>query len=178
MDFTTIFSTVWGWIIAALGGVSLTGLISAIIYISLKGAFNRTIEKQNLKKTQEDAAEQAAEKAVAKIKNISFKQSLQPVIVGQLKLITAETQEMVKQELKEVKEQYNNVVHILEALAKYFDNSIGVSEEAKENLKNAIYQAKEQKVDESIEEEVTLTQEEVEEIIEEPKKSSSVRVER
>ena len=177
MDFSAIFSTVWGWIIAVVSGISVTGLISTIIYLSLKTAFNRTIQKANLKKTQQDAAEQAADKAVAKIKNMSFKQSLQPIVEGQLKLITENAQEMVKKELAEVREQYKNVLKILEALSRYFDNSIGVSEEAKKELKQAIGAAKEQKTEESIEEIIVIEEPKVE-IKEQKEEKKSVMVER
>lgn len=177
MDFTGIFQTVWGWILAAVGGLSFTGILTAVIWVCLKGSFNRAIEKANLKKTQEDAAEQAAEKAVDKIKNVSFKQSLQPVVESQLKKVSEEAQEMVKAELEEVNANYTKLLNVLEALSKYFDNSIGVSEDAKAELKSAIAQAREEKVDEHLEEEIKVEQEK-EEVAEKPKKSSSTRVER
>lgn len=160
MDFSAIFSTVWGWVIAIFGGISFSAIIASVIYLCLKGAFKRTIEKANLKKTQEDAAEQAAEKAVAKIKNVSFKQSLQPIIEGQLKLITENAQEMVKKELAVIKEQNNKLLNVIECLAKYFDNSIGVSEDAKKNLKDAIAEAKTEKIDEDTEQEIVVQKEE------------------
>jgi len=175
MDFTGIFNTVWGWIIASVGGVSLAGILTAILWAVLKGSFNRAIAKANLEKTQADAAEIAAEKAVAKIKNVSYKQSLQPVVESQLKKVTEEAQEMVKKELEEVNYQYTRLLAVLEALSKYFDNSIGVSDEAKENLKIAIASAKEMKVDERVEEEIKVEEfKEEPVVVEQPKKSSKV----
>lgn len=175
MDFTGIFNTVWGWIIASVGGVSLAGILTAILWAVLKGSFNRAIAKANLEKTQADAAEIAAEKAVAKIKNVSYKQSLQPVVESQLKKVTEEAQEMVKKELEEVNYQYTRLLAVLEALSKYFDNSIGVSDEAKENLKIAIASAKEMRVDERVEEEIKVEEfKEEPVVVEQPKKSSKV----
>ena len=167
MDFTGIFNTVWGWVIASVGGVSLAGILTTILWAILKSSFNRTIEKANLERTQEVAAEKAADKAVSKIKSVSYKQSLQPVVESQLKKVTEEAQEMVKAELQEVNDNYNKLLAILEALSKYFDNSIGVSDSAKAELKNAIAEAKSDKTYTYVEEEVKVN-----EIKEEPKEDS------
>ena len=43
-------SGIWAWVMTAVGGVTLAGIISAIIYGSLKGAFNKTISKINMQK--------------------------------------------------------------------------------------------------------------------------------
>lgn len=177
MDFTGIFNTVLGWIVAAVGGVTLSGIIAVIIYGCLKGAFNRTIVKAGLEKTQEVAAEKAAEKAVEKIKKVSFKQSLQPVIESQLKKVTEEAQELVKKEMKETQDKYDKLLLVLEALSKYFDNSIGVSEEAKAELKKAIALAKEEPIDESVEEKIEIEEIHEEDVVVE-EKPSSARVER
>lgn len=178
MDFSAIFSTVWGWILAAVGGVSLSAIIATIIYLCLKGAFNRTIERANLKKTQEDAAEQAADKAVAKIKNLSYKQSLQPIIEGQLKLITENAQEMVKKELNELKEQNNKMLNVIACLARYFDNSIGVAEDVKQDLKNAIADARTEKITEDTEQEIVVVEEPKVEIKETKATKKTATVER
>ena len=78
-----ILSQIWVWIGTAIGGVSLAGIISAIIYGSLKGAFNRTISKINVQKI----AEQATEKGVDKVKKISFTHSIQPIVESELKKV-------------------------------------------------------------------------------------------
>ena len=177
MDFTEIFNTVWGWVIATVGGVSVASIISGILWVTLKASFNKTIQKANLEKTQAEAAEMAAAKAIEKIKALSFKQSLQPVVESQLKKITEETQVLVREELEEVKDRYNKLLLVLEALSKYFDNSIGVSDDAKQALKDAIEDAKNESIEEYVEEEVV-----VEEAKEEPKtdtkKTSNTSVDR
>lgn len=177
MDFTGIFQTVEGWIIASVGGVSFAGILAAVIYGCLKGAFSKTIAKAGLEKTQEEAAEKAAEKAVGKVKKLSFEQSLQPIVETQLKKITLEAQDLVKKELEEVKDKYTKLLAVLEALSKYFDNSIGVSDTAKAELKDAIEEAKTETPENIVVEEIK-----VEEVVEEEKpietKKKSTRVER
>ena len=175
MDFTGIFNTVWGWIVASLGGVSLAGILAAIIYGCLKGAFNKAIAKINVEEVAKDVSRETMEQTVAQVKGLSFKQSLQPIVETQLKKITLEAQELVKKELEEVKEKYDKLLLVLEALSKYFDNSIGVSEEAKSALKDAIEVAKEESVEEHTESEVVVESVDVEEKpTEETKKSTRV----
>lgn len=151
-----IFSSVWGWIISICGGLTFGAIITAIIIGGIKGGFARTIEKAGIVKTQKESAKLAAQEAVSQIKELSFKQSIQPLAESELKKITEQAQEMVKKELKEVKEEYNKLLKVLEAFAKYFDNSIGVSEEAKENMKLALASAKEMKIDTEIEQEIKI----------------------
>lgn len=133
-----IFNEIWGWLVATLGGVSITGIISAVICGCLKGAFNKTISKINVEKIAQDATE----KGVEKVKKISFTHSIQPLVESELKKINEQSVEVLKQSLAEVASQYNKVILIFEKLSAYFDNSIGVSDNAKEELKQAISEAK------------------------------------
>lgn len=133
-----IFNEIWGWLVATLGGVSITGIISVVIYGCLKGAFNKTISKINVEKIAQDATE----KGVEKVKKISFTHSIQPLVESELKKINEQSVEVLKQSLAEVASQYNKVILIFEKLSAYFDNSIGVSDNAKEELKQAISEAK------------------------------------
>jgi hypothetical protein len=55
-----------------------------------------------------------------------------------MKKINEHSTEVLKKELKEVKERYNKLIEIITKLAAYFDNSIGVPEEKKEDLKKAL----------------------------------------
>ena len=45
-----IFNEIWVWLVAALGGISMTSIITAVIIGCLKGAFNKTISKINVEK--------------------------------------------------------------------------------------------------------------------------------
>lgn len=133
-----IFSQIWVWIGTALGGISVAGIISAIIYGCLKGAFNRAISKINVQKI----ADQATDKGIERVKTVSFSHSIQPLVESELQKINEKAVEMVKVYMEEVSKRYENVITILEKLSAYFDNSIGVSETAKEELKKAIETAK------------------------------------
>ena len=128
---------IWIWIMSAIGGVSLSAIISSIIYGCLKGAFNKTISKINV----ESIADKATEKGIERVKKVSFTHNIQPLVESELKKINEHSVEVLKKELADVQAKYDNVIDILDKLACYFDNSIGVAEEKKAELKQAIAKA-------------------------------------
>ena len=132
-----VLDIIWQYIAPIFGGLSIAGIISAIIYGCLKGAFNRTISKINTEKIAKDAVD----KGVEKVKEVSFKHNIQPIVQSELKKVTEEANEYLKQELESVKEQYAKLLNVLGKFAAYFDNSIGVPDEAKQELKQALLDA-------------------------------------
>ena len=84
----------------------------------------------------------ATQAGINQIKNITFKNDIQPLVESELKKVYEYSIAVLETSLKAVKGQYGHVIDVLEALAKYFDNSIGVSEDAKAELKEAIEEAK------------------------------------
>lgn len=134
---------IWVWIVSAFGGVSLAGVISAIIYGCLKGAFSKTISKIDVEKIAKDATN----KGIDKVKAVSFSHSIQPLVESELKKINEMSVEVVKKELNEVKAEYRTLINIIKKLSAYFDNSIGVSDTAKQELKQAIAEAENEPVE-------------------------------
>lgn len=133
-----ILNQIWQVIAPYFTGVTIAGLFSAVIYGCLKGAFSRTISKINVEKI----ADQATTKGVERVKKVTFTHSIQPLVESEMKKVSEETSKMFKKELEEVKANYNNLVAVLEKLSAYFDGSIGVSEQAKAELKQALADAK------------------------------------
>ena len=138
-----ILNEIWVWIVSALGGVSLAGVISAAIYGCLKGAFSKTISKIDVEKIAKDATN----KGIDKVKAVSFSHSIQPLVESELKKINEMSVEVVKKELNEVKAEYKTLINIVKKLSAYFDNSIGVSDTAKQELKQAIAEAENEPVE-------------------------------
>ena len=128
---------IWVWIMSAIGGVSLSAIISAIIYGCLKGAFNKTISKINV----ESIADKATEKGIERVKKVSFTHNIQPLVESGLEKVNEKAVETLREELVKLDNKYNNIINILEKQAAYFDNSIGVPEEKKAELKQAIVEA-------------------------------------
>ena len=81
-----ILNEIWVWIVSALGGVSLAGVISAAIYGCLKGAFSKTISKINVEKIAKDATEKGIDKvkAVGMSKSQMYKQAGNSIVVDVL----------------------------------------------------------------------------------------------
>ena len=152
-------SNIGMWIVGALGGLSIAGIISAIIYGCLKGAFNRTLQKMNIEKINENLAN----KQMERIKKVSFTQNIQPLVETELKKVTEAANEYIKKELIETQKKYDNVIMVLEKFYAYFDDSL-VSDVKKEELRKALDDAKN---DTSKPNEINVD----EIVIEEPKKA-------
>ena len=135
-------TAVWQYIVPIFSGITLAGIVSAVIYACLKGAFSRLINKINVKEIAKKATDEGVERSLEKIKDVSFKQSIQPLVESELKKIEEMAKQTSKEELVKVQEQYNKLLDIIEAFAHYFDNSIGVVETAKEDLKTKIADAR------------------------------------
>lgn len=172
-----ILNEIWVWIVSALGGVSLAGVISAAIYGCLKGAFSKTISKINVEKIAKDATD----KGIDKVKAVSFSHSIQPLVESELKKINEMSVEVVKKELNEVKAEYKTLINIVKKLSAYFDNSIGVSDTAKQELKQAIAEAENEPIEPTnyavvgkVEEEVEAKDKTEREPLQDVKKATSV----
>lgn len=133
-----ILNTIWVWILSILGGVSLTTILVFVIKFGVGVQIKKFLAKINVEKI----AEQATEKGVAKVKKISFNHNIQPLVESELVKINEKSTEVLKKELADVQKKYDNLIVIMEKLSAYFDNSIGVAEEKKADLKNAIAHAK------------------------------------
>lgn len=170
-----ILNEVWATIAPYFTGVTVAGVLSTIIYGVLKGAFNKTISKINVEKISETATE----RGIDKIKNISFTQTIQPLVESELKKVTEQANEYIKNELKTVETKYDNLVAVIKNLSAYFDNSIGVSEEAKGKLKEAIAKAENKPVEpQKITVETVEPKEDKKAVKDEIKPPKTVKVER
>lgn len=136
-----IFSQIWVWVASVAGGITLAGVVTAIIYGCLKGAFNRAIAKINVKKISEEATE----KGIEKVRKVSFTHSIQPIVESELEKVNEKSQALIKSELEKTQEGYDKLLNVVEKLAAYFENSIGVSDKAKEDLREALKEARSEK---------------------------------
>lgn len=128
---------IWNTIAPYVTGVSLSAVVTAVVCGFLKGAIGKTMSKLNVEKISQNATE----KGIEKIKNVSFTQSIQPLVVSEMKKVAEQAEEISKQELIKVQEKYDKIIVILSKLSAYFDDSIGVTETAKEELRQALITA-------------------------------------
>lgn len=139
MDFTELLNQAWVWITSIVGSIGLGTLVSYIVALVNSSRLKKALAQFKA----EQIAQLATDKGIDKIKSMSFKHDIQPIVESELKKVYEYSVAVCEKEIDVVKGQYARILGVLEALSKYFDNSIGVSEEAKEELKSAIAEAKE-----------------------------------
>lgn len=133
-----ILSSVGLWIAGIVASVSIPTIIGTVFYLVAKGSVNRLISRVNVQKI----AEQATEKGIEKVKKVTFTHNIQPLCESELQKINEKSNEHINNTVARLEKKLDKVILIQEKQAKYFDNSIGVSEEAKKELKEAIEKAK------------------------------------
>lgn len=126
-------------VLAFISGLSISTIVALVIYYCIKGAWNKTLKKVNLEKFSEDLADKQTER----IKNVSFKHNIQPIVESELKKITENYDNKLLVELQETKEKYNKLILVLEKFYAYFDDSL-VSDTKKQELKEALENAKDE----------------------------------
>ena len=127
------------WAAPFLSGVSITGVLAGVIYLCLKSAFNKQLNKLDV----ESIIDKKVDKAVkTKIETVSFTHSIKPLCESELQKINEFANDYIKLTVAGLENKLDKVILIQEKQAKYFDNSIGVSQEAKDELKKVIEEAK------------------------------------
>lgn len=130
-------TNIWNWVLPIGGGITLGAIIIFIGTLLIKGAFNKITAKLNIDKLQETAILRAIEK----IKTISFEQSIQPVVESGLKKVSEEANGRIAEAYGDLRKRYDALLGVVVALSAYFDNSVGVPDETKKALKDAIDKA-------------------------------------
>lgn len=143
------FNTVWGWVVAVAGGVSYSAILTTIICIILKRATAKSGDRQVeiSKQVAEETCKTAIKESLGAIKTRVHKHDIEPLVEEKLREVAKISSEVQAKELKEVHEENQKIVKILEKFAVYFDDSFYVSDNAKAELKEAIADAKEEKVE-------------------------------
>ncbi len=100
------------------------------------------LKKIDLEKLMNETAQCVTEKGIERVKSCSYTTTIQPLVESELQKVTERANTYIHGALANVGESYMKLVAVLEALAAYFDNSIGVSEQAKAALHAAIAAAK------------------------------------
>lgn len=124
-----------------IGGVSLLTIVGFVLWKVLSASFNRALRKINLDKI----VDIATDKAVDRIKKVSFSHNIQPIVLSEVKKLGEEIKADVQKEFAEIKENQRKQVVIAEKQASYFEDSI-VSDDKKKALKDAIEDAKQDSV--------------------------------
>lgn len=135
---------IWELIAPYFSGSLAGAIIACIVLPFIKGTITKTTEKLNVQGIMDkvySAIDDAVNKAVDRIKNLSFKQSIQPIVKSELEKVTEKANDYIKTEIGALQESNDKIVIVLAALGAYFDDSI-VSDTKKQAFYAALESAK------------------------------------
>lgn len=133
-----VLNSIWNYVLPIGGGVTIGAVLIAIGSIVIKSVTEKVLKKVDIEKIET----KAVEKGVEKVKAYTFKHNIQPLVNSELEKVVEVVDRKVDAKLDKVDKRYGDLILCIEKLANYFDNSIGVSEEKKAELKKAIENAK------------------------------------
>ena len=136
-------NNIWEAIKPYFSGVTVGAIISCILLPLVKGMITKATEKFNIEELlnkQNSAIDGAVEKSVDRIKDITFKQSIQPLVESELKKVGEAANAQVENSVAELRTGNAKILCVLKALSAYFDDSI-ISDEKKEAVAVAIKDA-------------------------------------
>lgn len=157
-----ILNQIWNYALP-IGGFTVGAIIIAIGSVLLKGSVTKAFEKKASELDLAKIEQAAVDKGIEKVKEISFKQSIQPLVNSELEKVYENVARHFEELSNELAKKQEQTIDILEKLSAYFDNSVGVPDTVKAELKKAIAIAKDKPITE-----VETT---VEEVAEEPAKT-------
>lgn len=135
-------ANIWNMIAPYVTNGAVFSAIASILGACIARAIKKSTTATTTALNTKIVANELKQEMKKEIKEISFEQNIQPLVQSELKKVTEEANTYLKQQLKETQEGYNKLLLCVEKLSAYFDNSIGVSDEAKAELKQAIADAK------------------------------------
>lgn len=120
----------WEAVAPYFGVTGVLGFIATCILLPLlRGKMQKVgsgfdASLKRFEETVKDAADKAADGAVERIKTLSFKQSIQPLVQSELKKVTERANEYIEGEVVELKASNEQIIAVLAALGAFFDDSI------------------------------------------------------
>lgn len=129
---------IWTYALPIGGGLTVGAIVIAIATFLFKNVLGGQLTKQLNKIDIQAIENKAVDGGLKRIKEISFTQSIEPLVKAELVKISENANKDMKATIDELKAQNVQLLAVLKAFAAYFDNSIGVSDEAKLTLKDTI----------------------------------------
>lgn len=142
MDFTEIFNNVWFWIVSFVTGGGLSVALTIGLNLWHKASILKAIVAALNSFKKENSAKEVAEMTLEQIKSVNISQNIQPIVMSEIKKAWEVAFEDFKVELIKSQKRYADLVNCFDKFAVYFENAYGVPESAKEELREAINNAK------------------------------------
>ena len=135
MEFTEIWDKICWAVISFAGSGALSAVIASLF------AFVNNARQKKMIQTLQNLSQLETEKGIDKIKSITYKHDIQPLVESELKKVNEYSVEVLKKELELVRTQYAQLISIMECYSHLFDNSF-VNQEIKDELQEKIEEAK------------------------------------
>ncbi len=129
----------WDKVSPYLAGITLGGIVSCFFYAFFSGSIKKFINKISIG----DMVEKTVDESMERIKTLAITLELQPLVAEELDRIQKQVIEANQKAYEKVLESNAKLIDCFGKLASYFDNSIAVPQEIKEELHLAISEAKE-----------------------------------
>lgn len=126
-----VWQSVWAWVVGAIGGVSFSVFMVFLLKTAITGIAKRTAEKLALK----DLRDETIEESKKALKQITFKQSIEPLVVSELEKVNEKVDARLTNEVADLKRKNDLILKALQKFASFFDDSYMVNAEKKEELK-------------------------------------------
>ena len=181
MDFTEIFNNVWFWIVSFITGGGLSIALTIGLNLWHKASILKAIVAALNSFKKENSAKEVAQMTLEQIKSVNISQNIQPIVMSEIKKAWEVAFEEFRKELVKTEKRYADLVNCFDKFALYFENAYGVTEETKEELREAINKAKNDITGEQNTELQVVIAENQESVVETPKSVSepkSVKVSR
>lgn len=166
---------IWNWAIPYLGGITIGAIVICLGVLIFKAVANRVINNALDKIDGKKTEEKAVKAGIEKLKAINFTHDIAPIAKSELEKIYEYAIKYLDDGLNKMGEKWDLLVNVIEKFSAYFENSIGVSEEKKAALHDAILKAKGEKLMQDPETAVLEIEEKTETT---PKKTINKAVER
>lgn len=132
------FAEIWSMISPYLAGISIGGIVVALITGTLsgvlRGAFSKTVQKLNIEKITQETVD----KSLEKLKGIAFSSNIQPLVENELIKVNELAKRVSEKELAKVQERLDDLLKILQDLKDYFDDSPVILQEKKDKAQASI----------------------------------------
>ena len=141
LDVLQDLQALWDKIAPYVSGITIGGIVSCLFYAFFSGSIKKFINKISIG----EMVDETVDKSMERIKDLSISVELQPLVAQELDKITEKVDIYLERTNKEVIGKVDKLIECFGKLAAYFDNSIAVPQEIKDELHIAIEEAKETK---------------------------------
>ena len=139
LDILQDLQAIWDKIAPYMTGITIGGIVSCLFYAFFSGSIKKFINKISIG----DMIDKTVDESMERVKDLTISVELQPLVANELEKITKQIDTYLEETNKQVLDKTNKLIECFGKLAAYFDNSIAVPQEIKDDLHLAIEDAKE-----------------------------------